>query len=110
MTRKTYQVIVRGKFAPLGDEQQAALLAKADEHDVFQAKFTEQGTVTYERSLLTFTFRCLVPANEEDKEAIVIGKAEALAAAAVSGLGADYRDLKSVSTDLDSIRIRRREH
>ncbi|MEU7798961.1 DUF6204 family protein [Micromonospora arborensis] len=110
MARKTYQVIVRGRFAPLDDEQRAALLAKADEHDVFRAKFTEEGTVTYERSLLAFTFRCLVPATEEDGEAVVIGKAEALAAAAVSGIGADYRDLRSVSTDLDDIKIRRREH
>jgi hypothetical protein len=48
------------------------------------------------------------PANR--CEAVVIGKAEALAAAAVLGLGADYRNLKSVSTDLDNIKIRRREH
>ncbi|MEV0328196.1 DUF6204 family protein [Micromonospora echinospora] len=108
MTRKTYQVIVRGTFAPLDEEQRAALLAEADEHDVFGARFTEEGTVTYERSLLTFTFRCVVPATDEDEEAVVIGRAEALAAAAVRGLGADHRDLTSVSTDLDSIKIRRR--
>ncbi|SIR94812.1 DUF6204 family protein [Micromonospora avicenniae] len=108
MARKMYQVIVRGKFAPLDDEQRAALLAKADEHDVFRAKFTEEGTVTYERSLLAFTFRCVVPATEEEKEAAVIGRAETLAAAAVRKLGADYRDLKSVSTDLENIKIRRR--
>ncbi|MET8910980.1 DUF6204 family protein [Micromonospora sp. NPDC004551] len=108
MATKTYQVIVRGKFAPLDDEQRATLLAMADEHDVFRAKFTEEGTVTYERSLLAFTFRCVVPATEEDEEAVVIDRAEALAAAAVRGLGANYRDLKSVSTDLDNIKIRRR--
>ncbi|MFE0589846.1 DUF6204 family protein [Micromonospora echinospora] len=106
--RKTYQVIVRGKFAPLDGEQRAALLAVADQHDVFGARFTEEGTVTYERSLLTFTFRCVVPATEEDGEAVVTGRAEALAAAAVRELGAECRDLTSVSTDLDSIRIRRR--
>ncbi|XTZ17300.1 DUF6204 family protein [Micromonospora echinospora] len=108
MTRKTYQVIVRGKFAPLDEEQRAALLAEADEHDVFGARFTEEGTLTYERSLLTFTFRCVVPSTDEDEEAVVIGRAEALAAAAVRKLGADHRDLTSVSTDLDSIKIRRR--
>ncbi|MEU4565061.1 DUF6204 family protein [Micromonospora sp. NPDC023956] len=108
MTSKTYQVIVRGRFAPLDAEQRAALLAVADDHDVFGARFTEEGTVTYERSLQTFTVRCLVPATEQDGEAAVTGRAEALAAAAVRGLGADYRDLTSVSTDLDSIRIRRR--
>ncbi|MFD0782705.1 DUF6204 family protein [Micromonospora azadirachtae] len=110
MARKTYQIIVRGKFAPLGDEQRATLLAKAGDHDVFRAKFTEDGTVTYEPSLLAFTFRCLVPATEEEKEAAVIGRAETLAVAAVRKLGADYRDLKSVSTDLDTIKIRRPGH
>jgi len=110
MAGKRYQVIVRGRFAPLDDEQRANLLAKADEHDVFRARFTEEGTVTYERSLLAFTFRCMVPATAEDKEAVVIGKAEALAAAAIRGLGADYRNLDSVSTDLDDIKIRRRQH
>ncbi|MCI4061192.1 DUF6204 family protein [Micromonospora sp. R77] len=64
--------------------------------------------MTYERSLVAFTFRWLVPATAEDGEAVVIGKAEALAAAAVRGLGADHRDLKSVATDLDSIKVRRR--
>ncbi|MET7751168.1 DUF6204 family protein [Micromonospora sp. NPDC005367] len=110
MARKTYRVIVRGKFAPLDDEQRAALLTKADEHDVFRAKFTEDGTVTYERSLIGFTFRCVVPATEEEKEAAVIGRAEAPAAAAVRRLGADLRDLTSVSTDLDNIKICRRGH
>ncbi|MET7747751.1 hypothetical protein [Micromonospora sp. NPDC005367] len=48
------------------------------------------------------------PATASAREAVVIGKAEALAAAAVRGLGADYCDLKSVSTDVDNIKIRRR--
>ncbi|NBE80053.1 DUF6204 family protein [Micromonospora rubida] len=108
MSRKTYQVIVRGRFAPLDDDQRARLLAKADEHDVFQARFTEDGTVTYERALLAFTFRCLVPATEEDRAEVVIGRAEALAAAAVRTLGAGSQDLSSVSTDLDDIKVRRR--
>ncbi|WKU08512.1 DUF6204 family protein [Micromonospora sp. HUAS LYJ1] len=105
---KSYQVIVRGRFAPLADEQRAALLARVDEHGAHQAKFTEEGIVTYERSLLGFTFRCLVPATEADGAAVVTGRAEALAAAAVAELGAGHRDLTSVSTDLADIKIRQR--
>jgi len=108
MSRKTYQVIVRGRFAPLDDDQRAKLLAEADKHDLLQARFSEEGTVTYEPSLLAFTFRCVVAATEEDKPAVVVGKAETLAAVAVRGLGAECRDLASVSTDMDSIKIRRR--
>ncbi|MFJ2781024.1 MULTISPECIES: DUF6204 family protein [unclassified Kitasatospora] len=108
MSRKTYQVITQGKFAPLDDEQRAALLAQADEHDLMKARFTEEGTVTYDRALLTFTFRVLVPATPEDKPEIVLEKAEKLTAEAVRRLGAGFRDLKSRSTDLDSIKIKRK--
>jgi len=109
MSHKNYQVIVYGKFGPLDDDQRAKLLAVADEHDLFRAKFTEEGTVTYERPLLTFTFRCVMKADEDDKTAIVMAKAEDLATAAVRALGADVRDLRSVSTDLETIKIKRRK-
>ncbi|MEU8025202.1 DUF6204 family protein [Micromonospora haikouensis] len=108
MADKAYQVIVRGRFAPLDAGQRAALLARADEHEVFAARFTEEGTVTYERSLLGFTFRCVVRATAEDAAEVVTGRAEALAASAVRGLGADHGDLTSVATDLDSIKVRPR--
>ena len=108
MSRKSYQVIVYGKFTPLDDDQRAALLAVADEHDLFRAKFTEEGTVTYERTLLTFTFRCVVKADEEDKTTEIVARAEELATTAVRALGADVRDLRSVSTDLETIKIKRR--
>ena len=108
MNRKTYQVITHGKFAALTDEQRALLIAQAGDHDLFKARFTEEGTVTYEPTLRTFTFRCLIPATEEDTEALVLGKAEELAADAVRKLGGSYRDLRSVSTDLSSIKVKRK--
>ncbi|MFF5026140.1 DUF6204 family protein [Streptomyces collinus] len=108
MPRKSYQVIVYGKFAPLDDDQRAKLLAVADQHDLFHSKFTEEGTVTYERTLLTFTFRCAVKADAEDKTEKVVAGVEELATAAVRDLGADVRDLRSVCTDLETIKIKRR--
>ncbi|MEU2510909.1 DUF6204 family protein [Streptomyces syringium] len=108
MSHTTYQVIVQGKFAPLDDEQRASLRARADEHDVFSARFTEEGTVTYQRTLHGFAFRVLVPADEEDSEALVLSKAEELAAVAVRKLGAECGDLRSVATDLASIKVRRK--
>ncbi|WP_217143022.1 DUF6204 family protein [Streptomyces sp. AC627_RSS907] len=108
MPRKNYQVIVYGKFAPLDDDQRARLLAVADEHDLFHSKFTEEGTVTYERSLLTFTFRCVMKADAEDKTEAVVADAEKMATGAVRDLGADVRDLRSVCTDLETIKIKRR--
>src|SRR5690242_16962498 len=105
MSRKDYQVIVYGRFAPLNDDQRAKLLAVADEHDLLQAKFTSEGSVTYERALRTFTFRCVVQADD-DEAAIVVAEAEELATAAIRDLGADVRDLRTVSTDLETIKIK----
>ncbi|BAJ32810.1 MULTISPECIES: DUF6204 family protein [Kitasatospora] len=108
MSGTTYQVITHGKFAELTDEQRASLVAQAGDHDLFKARFTEEGTVTYEPALLTFTFRVLIPATDDDTEELVLGQAEELAAAAVQGLGGTYRDLRSVSTDLSKIKIKRK--
>ncbi|MCQ8769829.1 DUF6204 family protein [Streptomyces telluris] len=108
MSSTTYQVLTKGKFAQLSDEQRVALQAVASQHDVFSARFTEEGTVTYERALNGFTFRVLIPADEKDPEALVHGMAEELCTAAVRRLGADCRDLQSVSTDRASIKINRK--
>ncbi|MEU9567184.1 DUF6204 family protein [Streptomyces sp. NPDC048161] len=108
MSDTTYQVITHGKFGELTDGQCAPLIAQAGEHDLFKAGFTEEGTVTYEPALLTFTFRVLIPATEEDTEDLVLGQAEELAAAAIRKLGGEYRDLRSVSTDLSKIKDKRK--
>lgn len=108
MSRSTYQVITRGRFAPLDDEQRAALVAQADDHGVLSARFTEEGTVTYELPPHTFTFRVLIPVGDDDTERLVLSKAEELATAAVRRLGADCQDLRSRSSDLAAIKIRRR--
>ncbi|MFE4336374.1 DUF6204 family protein [Streptomyces sp. NPDC056831] len=108
MSGTTYQVITHGKFAELTDEQRASLIDQAGEHDLFKARFTEERTVTYEPALLTFAFRVLIPATEEDTEELVLGQAEELAAAAIRKLGGEYRDLRSVSTDLSKIKVKRK--
>ncbi|MEF9886904.1 DUF6204 family protein [Streptomyces sp. P9-A4] len=84
------------------------LIAGAGEHDLFKARFTEEGTITYEPSLRTFAFRVLIPAGEEDTEDLVMGQAEELAAAAIRKLGGEYRDLRSVTTDLSKIKVKRK--
>lgn len=108
MSEKKYQVIVRGTFETLDDSQRQHLLDHAAEHELLTARFTEEGTVTYELPPRTFTFRCLIPAGTAEEEDTVLARAEEQAAAAVRGLGVEGRDLKSVSTDLESIKIRPR--
>jgi hypothetical protein len=108
MTDHTYQVIVRGQFRNLSETSRATLLRESASHDMLSAKFTEEGTFTYDTSLLAFTFRYLVASPEIDEEdkaiAVAIRKATAFLESADHG----YDDLKSVATDLADVRIRRR--
>ena len=62
-TPRPYRVTVRGQFDRLSDEQRQRLAGEADAHDTVSAgRFTEDGTVTYQRDLVGFTFRYLVQA------------------------------------------------
>jgi hypothetical protein len=69
---RPYRVTVRGQFDRLTDEQRQRLLVDADAHDTVTAgRFTEEGTVTYQRDLVGFTFRYIVhaaagPSGEAD--------------------------------------------
>jgi hypothetical protein len=103
----TYQAIVRGRFENLLDSSRAVLLREAGSHDLLSAKFTEEGTFTYDESLLAFTFRYLVTspenADEDRVTQIAVRKSVAFLEAAQYG----YRDLKPVATDLDEVRVRR---
>jgi hypothetical protein len=70
-TTRPYRVTVRGQFDRPNDELRRRLLSEADAHDTVTAgRFTEEGTVTYQRDLVGFTFRYIVhvpgPAGEED--------------------------------------------
>lgn len=108
MSDKTYRVITHGRFGALTDEQRAALIARAGDHDLYSAQFTAKGTVTYEPALLAFTFRCVVPATGETRESEVLREAESLAATAIGELGGTFTDLRSSATDQSAIKIKRK--
>ncbi|MET0420148.1 MAG: DUF6204 family protein, partial [Acidimicrobiia bacterium] len=57
MTLRIFRVTVRGRFGALAEPVRARLLTDAAAHDVVKAAFTETGTLTYERTLHSFTFR-----------------------------------------------------
>jgi len=54
MDERSFRVTVRGSFDGLTDDQRAALLAEAAEHDVLKAAFTEQGRLTYDLAMRPF--------------------------------------------------------
>lgn len=103
----TYQVIVRGQFDGLDEDVRVALLAVVDEHDLLSARFTEEGTVTYDRSLRGFTFRCLVRAEVDGEDmAQLLGEEKAVSI--LRGMGCGVRILQTTATDMDKVTIRRR--
>lgn len=108
MTDHTYQVIVRGRFHALSETSRVTLLGEADGHDTLSARFTEEGTFTYDKSLLAFTLRYLVTAPDTDNEDKVMARAVAKASTFLEAANHGYRDLTSVATDLTDVRIRRK--
>ena len=100
-----YRVTVRGWFDGLTSDQRAALLAVAPEHDVVSVgAFTEAGTLTYERSLHTFTFRVQLRETDEDApEALALERATEMATAEVEALGAAHRNVRATATDMGSM-------
>jgi len=105
---QTYRATVRGRFDGLDEGARAALLAAADEHDMYSAAYTEAGTLTYDPTLSWFAFRCEVRVSPEEGAAAAEEQAGALARRAVAAFGADHRDLRSELVNMDEIKIRRK--
>lgn len=106
MARHIYRVVVRGQFADLTEAQRAALLAEADEHEIFRASYTADGTFTYERNLVAFSFRFEVRATGDDPAAVeadAIATARARAVADLTAWGIGHKHLKVTATDMASI-------
>lgn len=107
MTERTYRVIVRGTFAGLDADRKAALLARADQHDLFSAAFTEDGTLAYDQALHAFSLRFEVrqePAATED-DAIATGCARA--AELLDRLQITHGALRGTATSVDDMKINR---
>ncbi|GAA2793287.1 DUF6204 family protein [Saccharopolyspora taberi] len=111
MTDHTHRVIVRGRFDALDDTARTALLDAADAHDstdVFNARFSADGNLTYDRRLTGFTLRCEITLPRDAGTGDLRARAEALLAAALAPFGCGHRDLDIRATDMDEIKIRRR--
>jgi hypothetical protein len=107
---RTYRVIVRGRFTDLDEAQRTALIAAADDHDVLSAAFTDDGTLIYDRSLTTFTFRCAVrlppAASPSAEESAASQLACDRAAAALAAQGLPHGTLRAQATCMDDIKVR----
>lgn len=94
-----FRVTIRGKFKGLDDAGRAAVVASGG------AAFTEAGTFTHDQSVSVFTFRCQVPAGEDDGE----DEASLGAMAALEAYELAYEILRIAVTDMRDIKIRHRK-
>jgi hypothetical protein len=107
-TARPYRVTVRGQFDRLTDEQRRTLLDEADAHDtVIAGRFTEDGTVTYQRDLVGFTFRYIVQAAGPTGEEDAATEGELRAIEWLEKAGWPYRRLTTVAAPVPEPRRRK---
>lgn len=106
MPTRIFRVVVRGHFHALDDEQRAVLGAEAGEHEIFKARYTRDGTFTYEPNLVAFSFRYELRSSEDseaDAEQLVIEAAMDAARASLRAMGIEHRHLRATATDMASV-------
>jgi hypothetical protein len=110
VTTRSFRITVRGAFRDLGDEQRAALLAEAAEHDILSAAFTPEGHLTYDLAFRpAFTFRFLEGGEEDAELARAVERAEAAARAWLDGRGYGYTELKAQGEDMSQAPLGKRQ-
>ncbi|MFJ5234138.1 DUF6204 family protein [Kitasatospora sp. NPDC088391] len=101
MTKRTFRITVRGSFDALTDGQRAALQAEAAEHDLLQARFTEEGHLSYDLAARPFfTFRFLEHGEAEEDVVAASVRAETAAELWLTDRGYGYKGLKSQAQDM----------
>lgn len=109
MSTRTFRIIVRGVFDGLSPEQRAELLAHADEHDVFKAAFTPEGSLTYDIAARpAFNFRFEETGDDEEDILIATELAEEKAVAWLTERGYGYKNLRSTAEDLSQAPLGKR--
>ncbi|MCG7527808.1 DUF6204 family protein [Streptomyces sp. OfavH-34-F] len=104
-TQHTYRVIVRGTWQDLTDAARERLLAQVEEHGLAGMRFTEEGSLTYDRALKHFSFRYVVVSDAEDGEEMASAIAEDRALTALREAGYGHGELRSTATDMDTMKI-----
>lgn len=110
MTTRTFRITVRGAFAALSEQQRAALLAEAAQHDILTAAYTPQGHLSYDiASRPAFTFRFLESGEREQDIQPAVDRAEAAARAWLDERGYGYKELRSQAEDLSQAPLGKRQ-
>jgi len=109
VSTRQFRIVVRGSFDRLDEQQRAALLADADQHDVFRAAFTPEGTLSYDLAARPFfTFRFCDSGETADDLAVATARAEEAARAWLDQRGYGYKNLTAVAEDLSQAPLGKR--
>ncbi len=66
MAMRVFRVTVRGRFRDLSAEARARLVDARADHDVFLARYTAEGTFTYDERIQFFNLRYEVRVADDD--------------------------------------------
>ncbi|SDS96322.1 DUF6204 family protein [Actinoplanes derwentensis] len=107
---RTIRVTVRGSFDDLSETQKAELIAAGGEHaDILAVEYSEQGHLTYDLAARPFfTFRFGETVHDEREVPQVTARAEAKAAAWMTGRGYGFKRLTSQTVDLSEVPLGKR--
>ena len=106
MSIHIFRVVVRGHFHDLDDAARALLLAELDDHDIFKASYTADGSFTYESNLVAFSFRYEVRERDDvaaDAEARAIELGLEKAATSLEAISVGHRHLRATATNMASM-------
>ena len=110
MSERTFRVTIRGSFDALTDDQRAALLAEAAEHDMLNAAFTPEGRLTYDLAMRPFfTFRYLEHGEREEDIVAAGERAQEKAEEWLAEHGYAYKGLKASAEDMALMPLAKRQ-
>jgi hypothetical protein len=106
---RTIRVTVRGYFDGLSAEQTARLAAEQAEHDFLHTAYTAEGYLAYDVPARPFfTFRFAEQAAEEKDIPAAAERAQAKAAAWMSGHGFAVKNLTAQAVDMSAVPLGKR--
>ena len=100
---RIFRATVRGQFDGLDADQESALRARADEHDILTASFTREGTFVYSPALTWFNLRYEVRHPDKTSDAEVASAALQQARDRLSAMGLGHKHLRVDLMDMASI-------
>ncbi len=100
---RIFRATVRGQFDGLDEEQQAALRARAEEHDILLVSFSREGSFVYSPGLTWFNLRYELRSPDEATDREVEEQALTQAAERLDRMAIPYKRLRVDLMDMASI-------